>query len=293
MAKTIYHFIEQGRQTEACQLIPQLLTTHINILICGESLLSFAIRKKQKACFDALLALPGVNVNQWDHYNFSPLFWACHVSDNDVIECLLAHPDIQPGQCGRGKSALNYALQYACSEAVVARLIAWPGMNLHDVDDYLHDTLLHDAIARGQPRMLVLLLAASDQCLNQANDSGETPLHYTVWYGQMECLQLLLAHPNIDVHAMDNKGQTALHIVVTSQPAWYVKQRLGRFDRQACRVLLTPSLFWCAQGRVNMLMPVWLQCQVGMAWQLTWANNVLWQALPLELKLVVLTYLTH
>ena len=110
------------------------------------------------------------HVNGEDENGESGLMGALYYYQNDVVQLLLNHPQIDINKVNRyGECALHYALFEDNHEGVEA------------------------------------LLARQDlTTINQRNDWGNTPIMSAVRLNAMNCFNLLLAHPEVDLDTRDD-----------------------------------------------------------------------------------------
>ena len=114
----------------------------------------------------------GTDVNE-DNANglgWTGLMVALHHSQNNVVQLLLNHPQIDVNKVDRdGECALYCAVHYYNHEGIAA------------------------------------LLARQDlTTINQRNNDGRTPIMEAVRLNALTCFNLLLAHPEVDLDTRDN-----------------------------------------------------------------------------------------
>ena len=84
-------------------------------------------------------------------------------------------------------------------------------------------TLLHNAVARGNPEVLSYLLErAKDTNVNCRANSGYTPLHLAASCGHGKCVKALLEH-GADISCVDDYGKTPKQTAELSSKSSIVK----------------------------------------------------------------------
>ncbi len=169
----------------------------------------------------------------------SPLHIACRMDHPEVVQWLLAQPEIlqrngQPRDLSAvlamktktGETPLLLAAQ--AGRVDTAKLLLKNGARL-DVCTEDGFSALHLAAQSGHTDMVRWLLKAStlrqedgtrrklSHVLNQSSDEGWTPLHLAVRSGKIGVVDLLLAQPRILLNKADDMGHTPLHAAAEHQ----------------------------------------------------------------------------
>ena len=112
----------------------------------------------------------GADVNVEDRVGGTGLMVALKNNQNNVVQLLLNHPQIDVNKVNRnGKGALHYAVVGVNQEGLAA------------------------------------LLARQDlTTINQRDNEGDEPIIFAVEYNAVNCFKLLLAHPKVDLDARDD-----------------------------------------------------------------------------------------
>ena len=112
----------------------------------------------------------GVDVNVEDRVGGTGLMVALKNNQNNVVQLLLNHPQIDVNKVNRnGKSALHYAVVGVNQEGLAA------------------------------------LLARQDlTTINQRNRNGWSPIVHAVEWNAVNCFNLLVADPRLDLDTRDN-----------------------------------------------------------------------------------------
>ena len=151
----------------------------------------------------ALLAAPGIGVNQANKDGETPLHSASGSGVSEVVEALLAAPGIDVNQADQdGRTPLVAARIEKRAEVV--RILEAAGAQANY-------TLL-SACCEGNLNEVARLLRTPRADVNQANKDGETPLYWASVYGHTEVVKALLAAPGIDVNQADKYGNTPLSV---------------------------------------------------------------------------------
>ena len=244
-----------------------------------------------------LLARPDINVNQASLHGQTPLMYT-----QDCMALLLAHSAINVHAVDMtGRTALHHAVICDQTNHVVV-LLAHSSLELNQMDTS-GATPLHLALQFGwyMSGSAELLLQQPTINVNVMDTKGRTPLYMAITYGLLRVVEQLLAHPALQHDLFPWRAQ---HVHISMQASYcttyfelaqhHVTQQrrqnvIKLQDRIMIQDLLCPPKFWqwrLKPGVVNIL----VQRQVALTWQLTW-QTTLWQGLPQELVLWVLTHL--
>jgi ankyrin repeat protein len=148
-----------------------------------------AARNDDLAKVKALLTAHPDWVNSKDSYGMTPLHYAAHNGDKDMVEFLLAN-----------KADVNARDKYG-------------------------QTPLHNAARQGHEGVAELLLADKAE-VNAKNDFGWTPLHEAAIGGHKAVAELLLTN-KAEVNARDNRGDTPLHLAAMFNQKLMAEVRSG------------------------------------------------------------------
>ena len=151
-----------------------------------------------------------INVNSYDSFHRTPLFWASTRGNIDVIEVLLGQADVlvNVGRSGNGANALYQASKYGIFDTVTI-LLQHP---LIDVNYQTFDkkTSLMVASMYGHSKVVRKLLSIVNINVNHATFNGFTALIYAVFKKQQNILDILLRCPKTDTSLQDDEYLTAL-----------------------------------------------------------------------------------
>ena len=156
-----------------------------------------------------------INEADCDGNKVTALYYACEDGNNDLVELLLAHPNIDPNAAGEyGDTPLTIASN-DCRGKIVKLLLAHPmiDVNKRCVNGAVHSPLVA-ACTQGRLGVVKLLLARSDIDVNmnagEGEDDVDTALHAACTFGYVGITTELLAHPDINVNIRDEHGRTPL-----------------------------------------------------------------------------------
>lgn len=196
--------------------------------IFGNALMSACFFGHSKV-LSSLLAIPSIEVNQFNKEGWTAFMLACYCGYEDVVEHLLVVPDIAVNhQAVHGVNALMVAIQEN-NETVVARLLDIPDISVNQCDYHGQTALMH-AVQTGNEALVALLLDVPDISVNDHNWLGETALMDASIQGNQNILERLLLHPQIDVNRNGNNGYTAL-MYASKNGHTDIVQRLLDFPR--------------------------------------------------------------
>jgi ankyrin repeat protein len=176
----------------------------------GETALMLAAQFGYIATVTALLAAPGILLNQVDQDGNTALIHAERNHDNQtfVIAALLAVPNILVNHANRyGKTALKMAADNSHTRIVIA-LLAAPGIDVN-ATDLQGGTPLFMPSRNGDTAIVTALLAAPGILVNHASH-GWTPLMVAAYHGHIANVTAFLAAPGIDVNWADQHGVNAI-----------------------------------------------------------------------------------
>ncbi|KAH6903950.1 ankyrin repeat-containing domain protein, partial [Coprinopsis sp. MPI-PUGE-AT-0042] len=184
--------------------------------IYKRSPLMLAVQRGHPASANALLSLPGIDVNLSDRYGLNALM---HVAHHDHIECvqaLVEAPGIDINAVDEdGMTALIHAVQMGQTEAAKI-LLGLPGIDVNAADrEFKGWTALIHAAWEGQTEVVKLLLGVPGIRINAVDEAGCSALIHAVREGSTEVVKLLLKAPGIDVNAASTlDGHTALSLAM-------------------------------------------------------------------------------
>jgi ankyrin repeat protein len=168
-----------------------------------------AARHGHTATVTALLAAPGILVNQAGSLRLTALMTAAMRGHTATVTALLANPDILVNQAnGDGRTALMLAARNGHTATVTA-LLAAPGILINQANNYGWTALMYAAM-QGHTATVTALLAAPGILLNQANGDDWTALMLAARNGHTATVTALLAAPGILINQANNYGCTAL-----------------------------------------------------------------------------------
>lgn len=184
----------------------------------------------------------GIDVNSpIDSFGRTPLMIAIERNDEDLINLLLRHKDIDIDIVDNdGRSALVYTLNTNMSFTVKLKIVNLllgkkPNLNIQDIwGQSLLFTVINN---RGYlPIIKSLLDYMAD--INVRDEFGVPLLIRAVNHKDIELVKLLLTYNRLDVNATDNNGETAL---MHAYKADYCPSNLSDQEKKIIKLLLNRS----------------------------------------------------
>ena len=139
----------------------------------------------------------GVNINETDNCDMTPLHWAALEGLFEISAILIKHGaniNAIDNLCG---TPLHYA---SWSSTAVVKLLLDAGADI-DAKNDIGEIALHHATFYGNIGMIEMLISY-DSSIDVANNAGETPLYIAVQQNRFDAVALLIAlHPIAAMHA--------------------------------------------------------------------------------------------
>ena len=179
-------------------------------------LLHQAVAANRLEFVEALLKVPGCNINELNSDGETPLHVACKMRHSKaVLELLIENSrcDLN-AQTQCGDTALYLAL---CSEQEVVEKMQCIlqseryNPNITNTEGY---TPLHVALKKEEFETAVALCNHSKCNPNIQDLTGNTPLHMAIGLISLSSVESLLNHKSIDLNIQNNEGNTPLHEAV-------------------------------------------------------------------------------
>lgn len=184
----------------------------------GKTPLHRAVVAGQEDVVLCLLNAYGIDVNARDSDRQTPLYLAIKMGHARIVTLLVQNgPGINVNACHKKRPPLLSATMFGNVDTIDALLNASSiDVNAKDKEDGW--TALHVAVTAHNADAVRSLLAAPSISVNERDNSGLTPLHRAVYYalpGNVEdeyIIAMLLNAPEIDPTAKTRDGKTALDI---------------------------------------------------------------------------------
>lgn len=177
----------------------------------GKSVVHQAVERGNITFLNAVLEIPGINVNAADDKHDTPLMLAIRLGRVDAVRLLLSAKNIDVNKLVAGKdSALHIAVetgQHACMRL----LLSAPKIDVNTTSLTANIPLLFAAI-NGDVVALQLLCSAKGIDLNISNDYGNTALQLAAWKKHVECVRYLASIPGVDFEHRNARKLTALQM---------------------------------------------------------------------------------
>ncbi|MCJ1384883.1 hypothetical protein MMC17_008001 [Xylographa soralifera] len=156
-----------------------------------------------------ILLLPICSVNDKDHQNRTPLYYASEKGHAGVVRMLLKIERTKiDGKDVNIRNSLYVSSEQGHSEIVGLLLQYGAKPDLKDKDDR---TPLSWAAGQGHKAVVAQLLANPRVDPNSKDNGGWTPLLWAAKRGHEAAVAQLLADPRVDPNSKDNSGWTPLH----------------------------------------------------------------------------------
>ena len=176
----------------------------------GFTALHLAAEHGHLSCVLVLLQIKGIDLNGRTLRGMTPLNTAVAHGHPDIVRTLLTHSGIKVNEaCFRGAGPLQRAAQNGHSD-IVRLLLARPEVEINASNIYGW-TALNNAATRGHLLCVQLLLQASGILVNESCNNGWTPLNAAAHHGYCEVVKVLLKAPGIEVNAKSHGGWTPLN----------------------------------------------------------------------------------
>lgn len=182
---------------------------------CGRNYLHLSVFLRNQELVNYFLA-QGINANDSDNENLTPLHRACRNGSVDIVRILLKNGANCNAKANNSITPLHIAAYYghlACVQLLCSEeLVPFLTLKLNPKDDEDH-TPLHYAAAEGNVSIAWELI--KNGCnVPKTNSVGNTPLHFAAAAGTPMLCQILISYAGASPDAQNYKGQTPLHIAV-------------------------------------------------------------------------------
>ena len=192
---------------EAQDKIPIGVLKKLNIEADFPFILFEAARKGKTKVVQELIK-DGINVNENDGYEYTPLLYAMQNGKPEVAQVLIAAGADVNVKDKDGNTPLHFAAGGGRTEVVKALVQA--GAKMEEKDKKGNTPLLY-AIKNGKPEVAQVLIEAGADVNVKYND-GNTPLYWAAWYGCTEVVKALV-QAGADVNTKDNEGKTVADLL--------------------------------------------------------------------------------
>jgi len=213
----------------------KFLLAHVERLCCGYSRTFYPFSGLHCASFfgivevvSALIELGCYDINEEDFSGCTPLSWAAHNGNAEVVKILLARGEgvnlEKPDNNGRTP------LSFACwngQEGVVKLLLGREEVNPNKPDNNNRTPLWYAALNEHEVVMKVLL-GRQEVNPDEPDNRGLTPLSCAAWNGHEVVVKILLEQEEVNPEKPDNRGQTPLSLAACDGHEGVVKALLLR-----------------------------------------------------------------
>ncbi|KJK89760.1 hypothetical protein H633G_06377 [Metarhizium anisopliae BRIP 53284] len=222
---------ENGDVALTKRLLPRYTDTDIgHIDDDGREAISYAASAGSKEVVELLLSQNGVNANQGDRMNRTPLMCAAAAGSKEVVELLLSQRGVKANHKDQeGRTPLSIAAATGSKE-VVELLLSQRRVKANQRDRNGQTPLMFAAKA-GSKEVVELLLSQRRVKANQRDRNGQTPLMFAATTGSKEVVELLLSQEGVDADHEDKYGHTPLSGAVEAR------------NEEVIRLLVNPDLY--------------------------------------------------
>ncbi|EFY96326.1 ankyrin repeat protein [Metarhizium robertsii] len=237
------------------RLLPRYTDTDIgHIDDDGREAISYAASAGSKEVVELLLSQNGVNANQRDRMNRTPLMCAAAARSKEVVELLLSQDGVDADhEDNYGQTPLSEAVE-ARNEEVI-RLLVNPDLYKGGKDDYCA-TPLSCAVATGDENIVELLLPRPNVDARTRTSSNQCALIEAARFGSSAVVKLLLSQPGVLADEPDIDGRTPLSFAAAYGRESVARLLLEEYSVRAhsrCRDNRTPLAYAAALGEVEIV----------------------------------------
>lgn len=163
-----------------------------------------AIKERDFSHIEALIK-KGVDINEKDDLDRTPLIWAVTSERSDIAKLLIDNKADINAKDKNGRTALMESGFTGHNEIAKYLIEKGADMNMKDVDGR---TALMDAVLSGNPEIVDLLIEEGSDA-NVRDRDGRTTLMDAALNGNQEIIDSLI-FKGVDINAKDRNGKTAL-----------------------------------------------------------------------------------
>lgn len=210
----------------------------------GETALVKAALNGHVDCLRMLLAADGVDVaGAGGKSGRTPLQAAVEAGRMECVKILLDDTRVSVNQTTPTHlvAPLHLALLRG-KPAIAGALLSHKAIEISQRTDKTQ-TILHSAIASGNPECLKLVLERAHELCNAQDADGGSPLHMAVALERTELAKMLLKEADVDTKLRDNRGATPLLLAVRLRNEEMVKALLEYPD-----IVVTREVFDACSG---------------------------------------------
>ncbi|KAF5128251.1 putative ankyrin repeat protein [Metarhizium anisopliae] len=237
------------------RLLPRYTDTDIgHIDDDGREAISYAASAGSKEVVELLLSQNGVNANQRDGINRTPLMCAAAAGSKEVVELLLSQDGVDADHEDKyGQTPLSEAVE-ARNEEVI-RLLVNPDLYKGGKDDYCATPLLC-AVATGDENIVKLLLPRPKVNARTRTSSNQCALIEAARFCSSAVVKLLLSQPGVHADEPDSDDRTPLSFAAAYGRESVARLLLEEYSVRAhsrCRNDRTPLAYAAASEKVEIV----------------------------------------
>jgi len=174
-----------------------------------------------------LIEMGCYDINEGDFSGRTPLAWAAHNGDEEVVKILLGREEVNPDKPDiEGLTPLSLA-SWNGHEQVVGILLGREEVNPDKPGNYGRTPLSY-AASDGHDGVVKMLLGRNGVNPNKPNNDGRTPLSYAASDGHEGVVKILLGWEEVDPDRPDTYNQTPLLDAARNGHEGIMKILLGR-----------------------------------------------------------------
>ena len=160
-----------------------------------------------------------LNVNLSDSMNHTPLYYAIENGHVDIAKLITELPSYSMLPNPDDPNHIDKLITLFNGKIATTTFLLENGANINSqasVENH-KKTLLHDAVIRGDTKMVELLVKYSDLNVNLTDSKNHAPLYYAISYGFVDIAELIIKHPS---YSMPSDSDDPNHIskLITLKP---------------------------------------------------------------------------
>jgi ankyrin repeat protein len=183
----------------------------------GRSPLDIAIDKRNFDITKILLGAKGIDLNDINKNNMTIRKLAASPSNKELLKLFSS----KATEVFASTQKLHNAITRGDTK-IVKLLLDAKGVDINHINTHGYNAL-HDAIARGRTEIVKLLLDTKSVDINHINSAGYNALHAAIARGYTEIVKLLLDAKSVDINHINSAGYNALHAAIARGHSEIVK----------------------------------------------------------------------
>jgi len=203
--------------TKKVKLLLNTKDVDINAKYYGRSPLDIAIDERNFDITKILLGAKGIDLNDINKNNMTISKLAKPPSNKELLKLFSS----KATEVFASTQKLHDAITRGDTK-IVKLLLDAKGVDINHINTHGYNAL-HDAIARGRTEIVKLLLDTKSVDINRINTHGYNALHAAIARGYKEIVKLLLDTKSVDINHINTHGYNALHAAISGGHTEIVK----------------------------------------------------------------------